>query len=183
LLDLYEFEKEKATYVLTHGISSYEIMMWEWKTHQEALEHLNKEGSWLLDLQLSLSPHIKVLTSKWDWSFANDFDRMREHLTDNFNQRPSAFEYIVQVSRRGIVETPLKADTLLLHLFDKPARVHNVLSAIRQYVSTLSHETLQKMLISNTGNSNVPELIEHLDEVVLFKIRQWIYRGVLTVNT
>jgi hypothetical protein len=183
LLDLYELEKEKASFVLTHEISPFEMMMQEWKTRQEALEHLDKAESWLLDLQLSLSPHVKVLTSKWDWSFADDFDRIREDLSDNFKQQPSAFEYVVQVSRRGIVETPLKADSLLLHLFDKPARVHNVLSAIRQYVSTLSHETIQKMLNSNTGNSNMPELIEHLDEVALFRIRQWIYCGILTVNT
>jgi hypothetical protein len=182
-MDLYELEKEKTNYFLTHNTSPYEVMTQELARHKEVLANLNKPGDWLLEQKLLISPDVRVLSSRWDWSFKNDFFEIKETMTENFKTSPANFEYIIQVARRAeLVEFPLSMDTsLLLNQFRQPKLVRQAMLEIKQYVHSLPGSLLQQMIFPITGNSDVQHFLAQLDNLALFRIRQWLYRGILLV--
>ena len=88
----------------------------------------------------------------------------------------------IVLERGEVVEFGLKQDTLmLLELFKTPRPVRQALSAIKQYIRTLPEQTLRELLISLSESRNVQDFIEQSDNIALFKIRQWLCRGILSV--
>jgi len=183
LVDVYSLEKKRCEFALCDARSPLEIYLQEWHHHTLVLAQLNTAGDWLLHQKLRISDKIAIFSTRWNWGYNNDFGLIEEKQMDNLHSKPDRFEYIVQVSdKREVVEFALKKDTMLsLHLFDTPKAVSQAVTEIKHYVRSLPEPALRELLITLSESRNTKDFIDQLEPIFLFKIRQWIYRGILMV--
>ena len=183
LADLYSLEKKKSEFARCDDRSALKIYLEEWQHHSLVHAQLNKPGDWLRYQKLRISDRIGLFSTRWSWGGNDDFGRIEEKILDNLQLSPDRFEYIVQISdKREPVELALKKDTMLsLHLFDTPKPVIQALAEIKQYILTLPEKVLQELLIALSESRNTKDFIDQLEPIFLFKIRQWVFRGILTV--
>ncbi len=190
LEDVFYFEKAKLGFCQSDKRSSFQIYLDLLSQNDKVSECLNRPDDWLFNQKISISNSIKIARTKWDWGLSDNSDNidstdvLKKHLL-NLNSPPGDFEYIFQISyKQANVETDLKGVfRVLLHQFDTPKPLHEIMNEIRYYIQLLPEDLLESMLIdAELPNVSKNDLIQFYGNEILSKIRNWIHRSILIIN-
>lgn len=181
LSDVYQLEEATCQWRAREKRSPLQQYLDDWQRQTAILEQLGHPDEWLLEQTLCLSSGITLLSSAWDWSFADDFGGVDDGMQQNIHQQAGRFEYLLQVDGRGgVTVSLLKYDTLLLRdYFAKPLLVSDAIKCIQQYLHSLPGDELRQLLASVSEFTDTEDYFRQLESTVLYAIRQWLYRGIL----
>lgn len=192
LMDLYYFETEKFTFYYSQPRSPLQVYLDDLHAQDTNLEYLNLPDAWLLKQTLTVSDKIRIVYTRWDWSFVDDFKQMQnagtlEKLVTNLTAPSQKHEYIFQpAGRPEFTEVSLvMALKLVVHRFDSLRTVGQALTEIRYYLQSLSEKGLDDFLIAvgAARSSNPAEFLQRLDKMVLDQVRPLIGRSILVFNS
>jgi len=187
VLDVFQLEKAKADWPgHSHSLKTY---LGGLVYLDRAIEQLNNSDAWLRGRRLQLSPDIRILTSRWDWGCPEDYKAhyhkgIGTYHLGNLYKPSRRYEYLIRHTPvAGNEESFLKTDTLmLLHQFDSLRSVEQAMGNIRRFIETMPEETLKQLLDGIGEFTDVHRLKKDIDAVILFQLRQWIYRNVLVIQ-
>lgn len=176
LKDVLSFEKSKYVFAHSDERSNLQVYLDEINHHNYAVKLLNNTDEWLLKQNLAISPGVKIVGTKWDWSGEDGT------LMQNVTMAPGNFAYLFTISgQTRVVEYSLKIDGMVLFRFDKPKTVEQALMEIKHICNMQTEETI-KIFLVNTGSRDIYDFINRLDFLVLFKIKELIYEGILHIK-
>lgn len=192
LMDLYYFENEKFKFYYSQTRSPLQVYLDDLYSQDTNLEYLNRPDAWLLKQTLTVSDKIRIVYTRWDWSFVDDFKQMQnkgtlEKLVTNLTAPSQKHEYIFQpAGRLEFTEVSLvMALKLVVHRFDSLRTVGQALTEIRYYLQSLSEKGLDDFLIAvgAARSSNPAEFLQRLDKMVLDQVRPLVGRNILVFNS
>ncbi|HEX8529891.1 MAG TPA: hypothetical protein VF646_07700, partial [Cytophagales bacterium] len=183
LLDLFQLEKTKLAFVQLHRKSSLETYLAGLHHQDQMSSALNRPSAWLLDQTLSISKSVKVIRSQWEWSNEDAHEQSGQKATRYAAVPPGNFEYIVQVS--GKLETAefflTRDKQLLFHCFDHPKTVRQAVAEIQHTIRSLPPGMLQELIFGLSKSRDTTDFLNHLNSIILYRIREWLYRGILVM--
>lgn len=181
LNDIFCFEKNRQTFLLSEERSHLQFYLDESIRYEKAIDMLNQPYEHLLDEQLVISNTIEIISTAWNWSFANDFGAFDEPQVDRLEVSRGEFLYILQLSRNmEIVETFLRDDLLLLmKCFQRPCAIRHALEEVRSLVAGMPDYLLMQKLIPADGTADIKDFRINLNDIVLYEIKQWVLSGIL----
>ena len=184
LLDLFKLEKEKTNFFFAEKRSSFQLYIQEKSYHDRIMNHLNKPLPWLLNQVLEISGSVKVLHSKWDWCFHEDSSRPVVNLTDYLDTPPDDFKYLIQTyGKLELAEFFLSKDKeILLYCFSEAKSIEEAIREIRYFIQSLPVSRLKDLTYGLSKSKATNDFLNQLDSIILYKIREWIYRGILVMK-
>ncbi|MET4143107.1 lanthionine synthetase LanC family protein [Pedobacter sp. UYP1] len=184
LLDLFKLEKQKTDFYFAEKRSSFQLYIQEKSYHDRIMNHLNKPLSWLLEQVLEISGSVKVLHSKWDWCVHEDSSRPIVYLTDYLDTPSDDFEYLIQTyGKLELAEFFLSKDKqILLYCFSEAKSIEQAIREIRYFIQSLPVSRLEDLTYGISKSRATNDFLNQLDSIILYKIREWIYRGILIMK-
>lgn len=184
LSDLFSLEHQKLLWWKQDHRSLLQLFADRCRYQEMSATQLSKPDEWLKNQQISISHRVKLVETKWDWSFANDLNHLSPKQQENVQRSAGKFEYIIQtIHGAHRQEMILRQDTaMLFHLFRQPKSIHQALTEIGYYIQSQPPALLEDVLFSLTGSRNTDNFLAQLDRVILEKIRQWIYREIFIIS-
>lgn len=188
LTDVLSLEIDKLNYARSDKRTLLQSYLDKLLFNDKVLEQLNKPDAWLLQQQLQVSSEMKIVHTKWDWSFKDDFEPMNnktvlEKFLKNLSAAPKEFEFIFQLSgRQEIIEVHCDlAFQLALHRFNEPKPIIRAITEIKYYVHSLTEKALESLLnaLGASKSSTTKEFVSSLDTMILDKIKPLIHRNIL----
>jgi len=190
LKDLFQLETSKYEFTYAERETPLQLFLDDLLYQERILVDLNREGEWLKQQSLTVAGKLKSVHTKWDWSYLDHFEPMRnrnthEKLLKNMEQAPAQYEYIFQYSGKyGVVEVFLvKALNLVLHRFDQPKTVGQAMMEINYYIKSLPEPAMDAFLkdVGAFKSSTTADFLVKLDKMVLDQVRPLIYRNMLSI--
>lgn len=184
LIDLFEFEKRKSDFYFREKRSPFQVYIEEKYYHDRVISHLNKPLSWLLNQELEISGSINILHSKWDWSSSEDSAQTLRKFAGYLETPPDDFEYILQIHGKfEVAEFLLTKDKqILFYCFKEAKSIEQAVTEIRYFIQSLPATTLQDLTYGISKSRDTKDFLNQLDNIILYKIREWIYRGILIMK-
>jgi Lanthionine synthetase C-like protein len=191
LTDVFLLENELLSLQRSATASPVQLYRDGLKRQEKTISLLSMPDEYLLNEELVVAQEVKVLSTKWNWGFKDDFKQMNNTLTQeshlaNLKLPSGLFEYIyIHYGEAGTAEQCLRSDSVeLLHYFDRPCTINQALEKVRADIQSLTDDELKLRLaqLEVTGFSTKNELIELLDDMLFYEIRQWIYGNILVTK-
>lgn len=170
--DLVRYEREKNSYQDLLSNSHERQISTDNRQREKALTYLNNSEEWLLKQTFILSKDLKFISSKWNWA------DISISVTQNMSEAPANWHTLFQYGADGVIETPMHIVGMILHSFAQPKPFHQILDELKNYCNHQSQDVL-KVFSRNTGSIDVEDFINRLDYLVISKVKQFIYEGVL----
>lgn len=182
LQDLFSLEYEVYTFRRAEKRGGLQIYLDELLQREKALRDLNKIDEWLMNRIYKISDSIKIIKSRWNWEFENDYYAVNGKQKENLNIAPAEFTYLYKiVGGEEIIEMLLGIDTLLLlQHFKKPRRIGDAFKDIRYSIFSFSEAALKNLLLSFTEYANTRDFKDQLGDMMQYEVKQWIYRDILS---
>ncbi|MFV8347175.1 lanthionine synthetase LanC family protein [Flavobacterium sp. ZB4P13] len=172
--DVFIFEKRKKKYVNQELKTNLQIFLDKLHHNEKIVRILNNSDEWILNQELKISEHIKIVNTKWDWEF-----REKHSFVHNFYNEPSNNEFIfINTFKNFAIEYPLRIDGLVLHRFDSQKKVKDALFEIKEYCKSQSEEMIKDFL-ETSGSKDIEDFIKRLDFLILHNIKQLLYDNIL----
>jgi hypothetical protein len=191
LADLFFLEKENLAHLHRDRRSSFQIYLDALHYQDEIVSVMNQSDEWLMKQSLVLTNELKIIRTKWDWSYLQDFKKMppkklQEKYRQNLQEYAKEFLYLLQIfENHEVVEYPVTAITkMLLECFQRPTTVGQAIDKIKSYIRTLPMGVLERQLIPELNHKKVTDveaLVSELNWVILKYMRPLIYRKILLV--
>ena len=174
--DIFNLEKERKNFLYKEPRCSLNLYIEKLIYNDKIIKLLNHEDEFIINQKVKIVENLKSVVTKWDW----DSDP-RFNLIQNFYNEPSHYEFLLLPSYEyGLNEYALKIDGLILHRFDSPKKISEALNEIKFFCKS-QPENVVKAFLTDTGSTNVEDFIERLDFLVLHKVKQLIYDGILEI--
>lgn len=178
LNDVFILEKERFTYMMTHGRPDIRAWFAELDRQDKVILQLNNPKNWLLDCTLHMSGKSKIITTKWNWT---DLTSGEPASTENLHLPPREFHILLEMSAEyEVLETNLKTSGLVLHRFLNPKTVRQAFTEIKHYCRSCNEESLEEVA-KGAGAKDVEDFISRMDFLVLHKIREFLFNGSLII--
>jgi len=188
--DLFILEKTRSAFLAAEKRSGYRVYI-DCLLHQDkVMEQLSHPDQWLLERQVQIAPSVFIATSKWDWSFQQDWkkmeqDRMHQKQLQNLTLPPGEFYYLFQVfARLEVVEFPLAvALTQILHFLREPRNVGEAFRDIQRFFSSMPLSMVKGIFpeLNNIPPASINDLFKELDRIILSQVRMLLYRKILVL--
>lgn len=187
VMDVFGLEKAKFEFSLTEKKSRLQTYLEEIIFNDAILLKLNMPDDWLTSQNLSISNKIKMVETKWDWSFLDDFEPMKnkevlEKFIKNLTVAPKEFQYIFQTSgRQQVVETFCNlAFQMSLQRFAEPNNIKQASAQIKYYIKSLNEKALESLMYAlGAASSTQQEFIKQIDNMVMDNVKPLIHRNIL----
>ncbi|MEP6804721.1 MAG: lanthionine synthetase LanC family protein [Flavobacterium sp.] len=174
--DAYSFDKNRAVFFNKQEQTHLQVYLDQLEHCDAVIKALNNTDEWILNQKLKISEIVKIVHSKWDWE-----EKDNSQLVENFYKKPASNEFLFLLTQENkVLEYSLRTDGLILHRFDYPKKIIDALQEIKGYCQTQPPEML-KELSQNSGSRDVQDFIGRLDFLVLHKVKQLLYQGVLEI--
>jgi hypothetical protein len=191
LMDLFSLEKEEYLFLMSDDRSAFQIYLDTLFHHVQVLEYLNRPDEWLLQQSVAISSKVKLLRSRWDWSFIDDFQRMQRKKVQNkfllnLTSSPGSFEYLIQVSDKFTCgEVMLRIESLPgLKCFEGFRSIADFVIEVRHLLLSLPGGELRNILEDNGALRilSSSDFLKLLDTVILRQIRSALLKNILTIK-
>lgn len=187
LMDVFGLEKTKFEFSQLEKKSRLETYLEELTFTDAILQKLNMPDEWLKSQNLHISSGIKMVETKWDWSFLDDFEPMKnkqvlEKFIKNLTVAPKEFQYIFQMSgRQEVVEIFCNlAFQMTIQRFAEPNSITQASVQIKYYISSLNEKALESLMYAlGAASSTQKEFILQIDNMVMDSVKPLIHRNIL----
>jgi hypothetical protein len=186
--DLFNLEKAKRAFHQKETRPRLQTYLEQMEFRDSIMELLNRPDSWLVQQPIGLSANINIAFTRWDWSYLDDFEPLRnkdvkERLVKNFAVAPREYEYIFRIDARQEIEE-LRCDMVLqlvVHRFNQVKSITAASLEMKHYVQSLTEKALESLLIAvGAGKSSTPkEFVAQLDTMLLDNIKTLLHRNIL----
>lgn len=174
--DAYSFDKNRAAFLNTEARTHLQVYLDQLEHCDTVIKVLNNPDEWIFNQKLKISETVKIVNSKWDWEAKDN-----TQFVENFYKESGTNEFLFLLTEENkVLEYSLRFDGLILHRFDYPKKIGDALQEIKGYCQTQPAEML-KELSQNSGSRDVHDFIGRLDFLVLHKVKQLLYQGVLEI--
>lgn len=174
IADIFFFEKKKKEYINQELKTNLQVFLDKLYHNDKIIKILNNSDQWILNQELKISQHTKIVNTKWDWEF-----REKHSFVQNFYNEPSNNEFIfINTNKNVATEYSLRTDGWVLHRFDSRKKIKDALFEIKEYCASQSEETI-KEFIENSGSKDAEDLVKRLDFLIIDKIKQLLYDNIL----
>jgi hypothetical protein len=190
LMDVFGLEKTKFEFSQVEKRSRLQTYLEELTFNDAILQKLNMPDEWLASQHLRITGKIKMVETRWDWSFLDDFEPMRnkqvlEKFIKNLTVAPKEFQYIFQVSgRQEVVEIFCNlAFQMTLQRFAEPNSITQAIAQIKYYISSLNEKALESLMYAlGAASSTQKEFIQQIDNMVMDSVKPLIHRNILVIK-
>jgi hypothetical protein len=187
VMDVFGLEKSKFDFSLTEKKTRLQTYLEELTFNDAILQKLNMPDEWLTSQQLSISGKIKMVETKWDWSFLDDFEPMKNKLAlekfiKNLTVPAKEFQYIFQLSgRQEVVEIFCNlAFQMTIQRFAEPNSITQATAQIKYYIGSLNEKALESLMYAlGAASSTQQEFIKQIDNMVMDSVKPLIHRNIL----
>lgn len=187
VMDVFGLEKAKFEFSLTEKKTRLQTYLEEITFNDAILEKLNMPDEWLTSQHLRISDKIKMVDTKWDWSFLDDFEPMKnklvlERFIKNLTVAPKEFQYIFQLSgKQEVVEIFCNlAFQMTIQRFAEPNSIAQASAQIRYYIGSLNEKALESLMYAlGAASSTQQEFIKQIDNMVMDSVKPLIHRNIL----
>ncbi len=174
IADIFFFEKKKKEYINEELKTNLQIFLDKLHHNDKIIKILNNPDQWILNQELKISQHTKIVNTKWDWEF-----REKHSFVQNFYNEPSNNEFIFIITNKNVaIEYSLRAAGWVLHRFDSQKKIKDALFEIKEFCTSQSEDMI-KEFIENSGSKDAEDLIKRLDFLIIDKIKQLLYNNIL----
>ncbi|OXG09135.1 lanthionine synthetase-like protein [Flavobacterium araucananum] len=174
--DAYGFDKNRNAFFNRETRTHLQVYLDQLQHCDTVIKALNNPDEWILEQKLKISDTVKIVHSKWDWEATNN-----SQFTENFYKESGNNEFLFLLTEENkVLEYSLKIDGLILHRFDYTKKIGDALQEIKGYCQTQPAEML-KEFSQNSGSRDVNDFIGRLDFLVLHKVKQLLYQGILEI--
>ena len=179
LNDLFCLEKSKIDFYDSKKCAEIQIYLRDILYQEKAVNQLNNTTEWLIQQSVAISDTIKIVQTKWNWSFLNRTESSK--LLENLLFPPGKFETMLQISNEdGLSEQDLQVVSYLLHRFDSPKTVKQALLETNKFCQGQDISTL-KRFAQVTGCKDVEDFYERFQFLMLYKLKELIFNNVLVI--
>lgn len=175
IADVFIFEKRRKEFCLQELRINLQVYLDKLDYNEKIIKILNNSDEWILNQKLKISNSIKLVNTEWDWEPKEDFN-----FIQNFYKERGSYEFLFLQHESSVVEYPLRIDGLVLHRFDYPKKIIDALMEIKTYCQS-SPEEMIKEFAESSGSNDIQDFIKRLDFLVLHKVKQFMYDGILEI--
>lgn len=184
LSDIFKLETQRIDFFEQNKDSCFKMYIEDFLHHEHALRYFKEPKEWLMNQVLVISDKIKILNTEWSWRFDSNPQRMKKEHMLNFGLSPGKFEYIIQLAGKLEIKEFLQSEdkVILLHQFDHPKPVREAIAATKTYMETPEGKLMVEFLFKTFDDQETNDFFDNFDDIILYKIREWIYNGVLIIK-
>ncbi|MFC0779791.1 lanthionine synthetase LanC family protein [Flavobacterium sp. HJSW_4] len=175
IADVFIFEKRRKEFCLQELRTNLEVCLDKLDYNEKIIKILNNSDEWILNQKLKISNSVKLVNTEWDWELKEDFN-----FIQNFYKERGFYEFLFHHHQSSVIEYPLQIDGLVLHRFDHPKKIIDASMEIKTYCQS-SPEDMVKEFAKSSGSKDIQDFIKRLDFLVLHKVKQFMYDGILEI--
>lgn len=177
LNDVLEFELQQFKFAMAENRTNLQIHLDQLLARDKAIDFLNQPDELISSSKLVISPAIRILKAQWEWPIDGPLK-----IADILCNQPQQHEYMfVSIGQGQLAAYSLAVDGLVLHRFDQPKTIRQAFKEVIYFFNSQSEEVL-KEISKNTGSISTSDFLKRADFLVMHKIQQFIFDGILTVT-
>jgi hypothetical protein len=189
--DLLRLENEKLLFFKSAGKSPLQLYLEDMILNEKVLTDLNLSDEWLFDQVLTVSPKIRTINTKWNWTMIDEVEYLgtreilKKHIA-NLNTSPGDFcSMFIPNCRFENIEIGFQTIyRMILHYFSKPKKLGVAIAEFRNYLHSLPDARLKELLneVAAAKLSKREDLLQIFNNGIISRVRVLIHRGVLEIS-
>lgn len=181
--DILELERSSFAFFQSVNRSPFQLFL-DGLLHKDSiLERFRADKEGLLDCRLSISPHIAIIETRWDWTDPPNAGSPPDGL-NGLKWRPATtVSILLPAARIDELEYPVKKEVkLLLDQFSTPRVMREAIENIKRYIGSIPPGSLKNIVEALSELADTRDFLEKIDDILLAELRQWVYQGILVLQ-